>query len=309
MITALVFALSALTPGSPVDAFTSTTSGGLSEAQIESYKERFALDDPLWMQYLAWLGRVIRGDFGYSMRTLQPISQLITNRIINTLQLMGLALFISFGTGITVGILSAVMQYSIFDQLATFIVFASLSVPSFFLGYIGIYLFSIKWSLFPLSGSMSTQIDPETASIWVLLGDRLYHLIMPATVLGVIMSALLARFTRTAMLEVLNKNYINTAKAKGLSNFKVITKHVLRNALIPVITIISNRLRWLVGGSVAIEIIFQYPGMGRLFLQSIEFRDYTTLTAATLFFCVAVLLSFLIADIVYAWANPKIRYQ
>lgn len=307
-ITIFIFLFQDLAPGDPTSALLGRSTP-VPQEMIQRYKEKFHLDDPIWTRYGFWLWQLLQGNFGRSLKTGERVGPKILNRLSNTIQLMILGITLSTIIGISVGLISGIWQYSVFDYVSTFIIFFSLSIPGFFFGFLAIYAFSIKIPLFPVGGSMSASLATGNPAVWRLILDRLHHLILPASALGLILSAYMARFTRTAVIEVAREQYVTTARAKGLPERMVIIKHIFRNALSPVITVLSNRLRWIVGGSVAIEVVFQYPGVGMLLKNSVLARDYTVIMAVVIIFSAAVLFSFLFADIGYALANPKVRFN
>lgn len=307
-ITLIIFLFQDLAPGDPASALLGRSTP-VPQDMIKRYKEKFHLDDPIWERYGYWLWNVMHGDFGRSLKTGERVSKVLGDRLVNTIQLMALGILLSTVIGISVGLISGIWQYSVFDYLSTFIIFFSLSIPGFFFGFLSIYAFSILLPIFPAAGSMSSAVSAGDPGLWVVILDRLHHLVLPASALGLILSAYMARFTRTSVIEVSREQYVTTARSKGLPEYIVIIKHIFRNALSAVITVLSSRLRWIVGGSVAIEVVFQYPGVGKLLKDSVLARDYTVIMAIVMIFSIAVMFSFLLADIGYALANPKVRFE
>jgi len=309
VLSILVFVLMELTPGGPVAALRASHMP-ISEERIQAYKERFHLDDPAWKRYFSWAQQLLRGNLGLSLRTGEPIQTILLPRVLNTVRLFAWAIALASVIGIGGGFISGIRRYSLLDYSATAFVFASLSLPSFFLGLMGIYVFVFLLPLFPVGGSLSAQlVIARDSSVWSMLADRLHHLILPGTTLGLGLSAYVMRFTRAAIIERLQADYIVTAKAKGLSNARVYVKHLLRNAAIPVITVLSNRIRMIAGGAIPIEVVFQYPGIGQLFKTSLDYRDYNVIAAITFFSCLFLLVVFLLTDLAYAAANPKVKYE
>ncbi|MBI3943899.1 MAG: ABC transporter permease [Chloroflexi bacterium] len=308
-ITIFNFMFIRLAPGDPItmmmplDIQNMTSAGTEMSPELRArIAERLGLDKPLPVQYFLWLGEVAQGNLGRSMITNQAVTPEVINRLWPTLKLTTTALFISIVVGITVGIFSALNQYTFWDYIATVMSFIAVSVPGFFLALVFIYIFALKLHLLPTSGEVTLGAPP---SLW----DHLSHLIMPASVLGLEAAASLVRYTRSSMLEVLRQEYITTARAKGLKAQTVIVRHALRNSLIPLITIISLRLPGLFGGAVIIEQVFFWGGMGSFGIKSVLSRDYPILMALNLISAVLVLTANLVADISYAFADPRIRYE
>ena len=298
-ITLIIFLLANLMPGDPVLAVM-TGEAQLSEAQLEAARERLGLDAPLPVRYLRWLGEVARGNLGDSYITGRPVLDTLLGRIPATLELMGVSLLFSVLIGMALGILSAVKQYSFLDYLLTVLGFAGVSVPVFFTGMLLIYVFALKLQWLPTSG-MTTPGEPFS------LGDNLRHLLMPALAIGLLRTAVFMRYTRGSMLEVLQSDFVRTARSKGLSE-RTVTVHALRNALIPVVTIIGLNLPVLIGGAVIIETLFQWPGMGLAYITAVNQRDYTMIMGFVLFTSVFVLFSNLLTDVTYALVDPRVTY-
>lgn len=283
--------------------------GAVSPEMVKAFKERFHLNEPVWKQYFYWWEQLFKGHFGISTKYRKRIGPLLASRLLNTAKLGGLGVVFSSIFGIIAGIVSGVKRYSIWDHMFTGIVFFSLSVPGFFFGLLSIYLFSIKIPLFPAAGAINADLVASNANFWRIVGSQLYHLMLPAVSLGLLLSAFMARFTRNKIIEVVNEDYVSVARAKGLAEQWVILKHVLRNALAPVITVLSNRMRRIVGGTVAVEVVFQYPGMGMLLREAVSFRDYPLLMSIILVVSVTMILTLLFADVAYAVVNPQIRLE
>lgn len=300
-ITVIVFLMAHMMPGDAVLAMI-TDNAPMSEEMIEIRRGQLGLNRPLPVQYLDWMSQLLRGNMGYSYITSEPIAETIANRIPATLELMGVSLIFSIIVGVILGIVSAMRQYSMLDYALTILGFAGVSIPVFFLGMVLIYVFALRLDIFPTSG-MLTPGEPFT------LADNLRHLVLPATALGVLRTAVFMRYTRASMLEALHSEYITTARAKGLREQVVIIRHGLRNALIPIITVIGLSLPVLFGGAVIIEQIFQWPGMGLLYIFSITQRDSPMVMGLALISAVIVLVSNLLTDIVYALVDPRIRYD
>jgi len=301
-ITIIIFLLINLAPGDPVTGMIDPTLGDFNPELVARERARLGLDKPLPVQYVLWLGRVMRGDLGYSLITHKPVSQLIGRRIWPTLRLTLLALLISTIIGVGIGIISAVKQYSVLDYMATLFSFSAVSVPGFFLALGLIYIFALQLHWLPTSGMYSLGKEPSVR-------DSLAHLLMPVTVLGVGAAAPLVRYARSSMLEVLHQDYVNTARAKGLRDWSVIMRHALPNTLIPLITVIGLRLPGLFAGSVIVEQIFHWEGMGTLNIWAVMNQDYTLLMGLNMISAIFVLSANLLADIAYALVDPRIRYD
>ncbi|MBD2866112.1 ABC transporter permease [Paenibacillus oceani] len=298
-ITVINFIIINLSPGDPVDMYIDPHT---TETEIALKKEQLGLNDPLWVQYFLWLGNMLKGDFGYSFSSYEPVTTILLERIGPTLLLMGAAIAVAYLIAIPIGMISAIRPYSKLDYSITGLSFLGISVPNFFLGLTVIYLFSLHWQLLP-SGGMRTLGGDEG------IGDLLQHLVLPALVLSTGIAGQMVRYVRASMLEVLGQDYLRTAKAKGVKPFYVVVKHGFRNALIPVITVIGLDISVLIGGSVITEKMFQWPGMGQLTMQAILSRDYPVLMAINLWAAVVVLTVNLITDILYSFADPRIRYR
>jgi peptide/nickel transport system permease protein len=298
-VTIVNFIIINLAPGNPVEMFIDPNT---TQEQIELRKEQLGLNDPLWVQYLHWLGNLFQGNLGYSISTYEPVTKIILERIGPTFELMVLALILGLLIAIPLGIISAVRQYSKLDYFVTGASFFGISIPHFFLGLGVIYIFAVQLQILP-AGGMST-LGSEGSFV-----DKLTHLILPVLVLALGIAGRKVRYVRASLLEVLGQDYLRTARAKGLKEFVVINKHALKNALIPIITIVGLEIPALLGGAVIIEQVFQWPGMGQLTIQTIMSRDYPTLMAINLLTAFMVLAANLLTDILYSFADPRIKYQ
>jgi peptide/nickel transport system permease protein len=301
-VTILNFTFINLAPGDPIMAMIDPQTGP-SGASLEALREQLGLHQPAPVRYFIWLGELLQGNMGYSYIHVRPVGARILERLGPTLLLTFSALFISVAIGIPLGLLSALRQYSFLDYFLTIAGFAGLSIPNFFLAMTGIYLFSLQFPILPAYGMITLGSDLHPTV------DMLYHLIMPATILGLSSTAGLMRFARTSLLEVLGMEYITTARSKGLKDRVVVIRHAFRNALLPLITVLGLRLPGLFGGSVIIETIFAWPGIGQLAISAINERDYPQIMGLLLISAVLVLLANLITDIIYAFADPRIRYD
>ena len=292
-VTILTFSLLHLVPGDPAEMIAIERYGEEVTADvIEHVRIELGLDKPLHIQYLRWLGNVLQGDLGYSSRTDRPVFDEIKMRFPATLELAIAGMFVSLIISIPIGIISAIKQYSAIDNASMFIALIGVSMPNFWLGLLLILFFSVHFEALPVFGRGGIE-----------------HLILPAITLGTGMAAITARLMRSSMLEVLTQDYIRTARAKGLSEKIVIGKHALKNALIPVITIIGLQFAALLDGVVIIEVIFAWPGIGRLLVDSVFARDIPVIQAGVLFSAILITAANLLVDISYAYLDPKIRYE
>ncbi|EIJ81856.1 oligopeptide ABC transporter permease [Bacillus methanolicus PB1] len=298
-ITVISFVIIQMAPGDPASLLMDPN---ISPADKEKFIEKYGLNDPIHVQYLKWLGNMLQGDFGTSLiRKGTPVIELIINRLPNTLLLMAVSTLIALLISIPFGIISATKRYSKLDYLVTVASFLGLAIPNFWLGLILIMVFAVHLKWFP-TGGVATLNAPF--SIW----DRIHHLIMPAFVLASADMASLTRYTRSSMIEVINQDYMRTARAKGFNERKVIYNHGLKNGLIPIITIFGLMIPGFIGGAVVVESVFGWPGLGKLFIDSAFQRDYPVIMALTVISAVFVVISNLFADILYAIFDPRIEY-
>lgn len=272
----------------------------VSEAAIEAKEIALGLDKPVYVQYFLWLKQLLHGNMGYSIKSFQPVSVLIGSHIGPTLLLMGVSLIASLILAIPAGIYSAIHQYSKGDYTVVTLSFLGSSVPGFFLSLLLIYLFTVRLGWLPSSGMTTLGADDGAA-------DVAKHMVMPVIVLAFSMAGSNIRYIRSAVLEILQQDYLRTAKAKGIGHFKVICKHALRNALIPIITVIGMEIPVLFGGAVIIEQIFSWPGLGLMTMSAISGRDYPVIMGVCLLSAVVVLIGNLVTDILYALADPTIQ--
>ena len=300
-ITVIVFMLANMMPGDAVLAMISSDTP-LEADLIKLRQGHLGLDLPLHEQYGRWLGNLLQGNMGYSFQTGEQVLEMILRRIPATLELMGFSLIISIFLGVTLGTISALKQYSLLDYSLTLFGFTGISIPDFFLGLILIFVFALKLDWFPTSGMVTAGEEFS----WV---DNLRHLFLPALALALVRTAVFMRYTRASVLEVINDDYVRTARAKGMTEFVVTARHILRNALIPVITVIGINLTVLFAGSVIIETIFQWPGIGMMFINAISLRDSPVIMGYVLFSAFVVLIANLLTDVTYSWADPRIRYE
>ncbi len=298
-VTIFSFFIINLAPGNPVDMYVSPSA---TETDIELRKEQLGLNDPTYIQYFRWVSNIIKGDFGYSYSTFEPVLPMVAERIVPTIMLMASGILIAYIIAIPIGIVSATKQYSWIDYLTTSFSFLGISIPNFFLGLGMIYVFSVLLGWLP-SGGMYT-LGKESS-----LMDTIKHLLMPAIVLATFVCGNMVRYVRSSMLDVLEQDYLRTARSKGLRELIVVNKHAFRNALIPIITVIGLDIPLLASGAIVIEQVFQWPGIGKLTINSITSRDYPTLMALNLMAAFIVLVTNLVVDLCYSMVDPRIKYK
>jgi peptide/nickel transport system permease protein len=303
-ITLITFLVIHLAPGSPVEVQTEMSLKVSAQAK-ENLKKLYGLDKPLHIQYLDWLNRFLRMDFGKSFVDGRKVLDKIVERIPITLTINILSLMLIVAVAVPIGILSATRQYSLFDKLSTIFVFIGFSTPTFWLALLLMILFGVNLGLLPISGIQS--IDVSEMGPFERLLDWIKHLILPVGISAFGGIAGLSRYSRSSMLEVVRQDYIRTARAKGLTESKVIFGHAFRNALMPIVTILGLSIPGLIGGGVIFETIFAIPGMGQLFYLSTMSRDYPSVMGILVIGAILTLLGNLIADIAYAIVDPRIR--
>lgn len=304
-LTVIVFGLAQLAPG---DALTgkSLADPNVDPEVYEQQREALGLKDPIPVQYGRWIGRAAQGDFGKSLVfNGRSVMELIEARFANTLYLGLFSLFITIIVSIPIGIYSARKPYSLLDYGATGFGFLGLSIPNFFFGLLAIYILSINLGWFPAQGTLSSP----SMTGFEAFTSRIHHMILPGITLGLAGTATYMRYMRSEVLDVLGSDYIRTAKAKGMSDRNVLYKHTLRNALIPIITLMGFEIGVLLSGAVITEQVFQYPGLGTLFLSSVVNRDFPVVMAIALILGVLILIGNLLADIFYSIIDPRIRYD
>ena len=296
----LVFVLLRLAPGDPIDAYVNPNVA-MSQAEMAALRARLGFDQPLPVQYLAWLRAAATGDLGFSIqRNGVRVLPLVLERIGPTVLLMAAGLAIAIVLGIAAGILSAVRRNSPTDIGFSVVAFFGISSPAFLTAILGLYLFSVVLRWAP-SGGMLTPGAPFSIS------DLLAHLVLPACLLSIGHAALIMRYMRASLLEVLNQDYVRTARAKGVHKFWVITKHALRNALLPIVTLVGSTIGLAIGGAIFIESVFNWPGMGLLLVDAVQTRDYPVIMGATLIIGACVIVVNLLTDITYAVVDPRIK--
>lgn len=316
-VSLIVFLMLRLTPGDPAELMLGERA---TEESLHQVREHLGLNEPLHVQYGLFMKRLMKGDLGETIFTRQKVWVEIKHRFPATMELAFCALFISVVMGIVLGIISATKQYSVFDYLSMLAALTGVSMPIFWLGLVLMLVFSVNLGWLPISGRLSVftnlevvtnfyVLDAIITQNWVAFKDAVWHLIMPAVTLSTIPTAIIARMTRSSMLEVLRQDYIKTAKAKGLSSFKVVYKHALRNALIPVVTTIGLQFGVLLCGAILTETIFAWPGVGKWMYDAVMQRDYMVIQGGTLIIATIFIVINLMVDLLYAVINPKISIK
>ncbi|MEI9415266.1 ABC transporter permease [Mesorhizobium sp. Cs1321R2N1] len=300
-VTVIVFAIAHAMPGDAVLAMI-TAEAPSSEELIAMRRGELGLDQPVYVQYLNWIGQVLHGNLGRSFVNGRGVGDIIVERLPMTLELMGVALLVAFVIGTTLGVLSALRQYKLTDYSLTLAGFVGVSIPDFFMGLLLVYVFALELRWLPSSGI-------STAGENFSLLDNLRHLILPAAALALFRAAIFMRYARAGMLEVLNQSYMRTARAKGLKPRTITLRHGLRNALIPLVTVFGLALPTLFGGSVVIETIFQWPGIGQMFIDSVVNRDSPVIMGYVLITAMIVMLANLATDFVYSVLDPRVSYD
>ncbi|MCL6640049.1 MAG: ABC transporter permease [Candidatus Rokubacteria bacterium] len=301
-ISAVLFTILALAPGDPFEEL-ATNPNVPAEVRM-NLRAKFGLDDPPPVRYVRWLTAMLRGDWGFSFVSRVDVDTLILQRLPTTLWVLGAAQLLGLLIALPVGTLSALRPYSVFDQVATTLAFIGFSLPTFFTGLLFILLFSIHLDWLPFIYRADI-----TATGWQWYWEHLRQAIMPISVLGLFQAAALMRFTRSAVLDVVRLDYVTTARAKGLSEPVTVVKHVIRNALIPVVTLMALQVPQIFTGAVVTEQIFRVPGIGSLLISAILANDTPVVMAITFVFSCLVVLFNLIADLVYGWLDPRISYR
>jgi peptide/nickel transport system permease protein len=300
-ISLVLFVVLALAPGDPFSDL--ATNPNVPPEVGMALRAKFGLDDPIYLRYLHWLAAMAQGDWGFSFVSRMNVDALILQRLPATLYVIGSAQLLALLIAIPVGVYAAARPYSIFDQIANTLAFVGFSLPTFFTGILFILIFSVKLDWLPF---VYTDIKATGVS-WLV--EELRQAIMPVMVLGLFQAASMTRFVRSAMLDVIRLDYITTARAKGLGQAKVMVKHVMRNAMIPVVTLIALQMPALFGGAIVTEQIFRIPGIGSLLIASILANDTPVVMAVTFVFACLVVLFNLIADVLYGWLDPRISYR
>lgn len=304
-ISLLTFTIIHLVPGGPLN-FLLTQIEDITPADIEYLNEKMGLNKPIYIQYLLWLKCLLTGDLGTSYISHIPIAETISQYWMNTLKLSLASMSVSLLIAIPIGVISAVKKDSIIDNLSRLISLSGVSMPNFWTGILAIYIFSLRLNLLPVFG-MKT-IGATYPNFLANLSDQLLHMILPTLVAAFSSTALTTRLVRGSMLDVLNQEYIKTARAKGVKERVVVYKHALRNALLPVVTVVGLSFGFILSGSVTLETIFAWPGLGRFVVEATFMRDYSAIMAMTMIISTTVVLSTIITDIAYGLLDPRIRY-
>lgn len=316
-IVLLTFVLLRLMPGDPVD-IAMGSGGNVDRQEIAALRTALDLDKPLLTQLGLFAGRLLRGDLGVSIRDRRPVTALLLEALPATLELSFVALMLALLVAIPVGVLSAVRQRSAFDRIAMTGAFFGISMPAFWLGLVLMLIFAVVLGWLPTSGRLvaGAAVKPVTGLLLIdtlvsgqgaLFGTALKHLLLPAITLGAELMAILSRVIRSSMVEVLHKDYIRTARAKGVAGWRVVLYHGLRNALIPAVTVLGLQLGVLMGGNMIVETIFSWPGLGRLVVGAIFARDYPVVQGAVMLYAITFLVINLVVDLLYTWLSPRIQ--
>ncbi len=314
-VSVVVFLMLRMIPGDPAQLLLGEFA---NPEELESLREQLGLNQSLFTQFWIYLSNILQGDLGNSVRTNAPVAGEIWVRLIATLELSLAAMFIATFFGVAAGVLSAVRQYSLWDYGAMFLALVGVSMPIFWLGLMLIYLFSVKYPVLPMMGRISLGLEvPEltglivvdsiVAGSWPAFISSVKHLLLPSFTLATIPMAIVARITRSSMLEVMSMDYVRTARAKGMTETVVILRHALRNAFLPVVTVLGLNLGLLLGGAVLTETIFSWPGLGRYVVDSLSGRDYAAVQGCILVFAVLMAVINLAVDLVYLMLDPRIR--
>lgn len=312
----VVFFFVRLTPGDPVDIMMGQ-GGAISTGEIEQLREEFHLNEPLHVQLWYFLRDAVQGDLGYSYVLKRPVTELIAERLPATIELALGALFFSLVVAIPIGIISAVRQNSLLDRISMSAAFLGISMPGFWLGIVLILLFSVRLQWLPVQGRISVGVELEEQTGFFIvdsllsgnieaLYSSLLHLILPSVTLGAAIAAVIARVLRSSMLETLRSDYVTLARSKGASEWVVVMKHALRNALIPTVTVLGLQIGILLGGNMVIETVFGWPGLGRMVVKAIFDRDYPLIQGSVMIYAFIFVMASLVVDILYTYLNPKI---
>ena len=304
MILVLIFLIVEISPGSPVNNFINPRMTAEHRAQLTA---RFGLDGPPVERFFDWMFAVLQGDFGRSFQYRQPVLDVFATMLGPTMMLSLYSMILTLVIGIPAGIISATKQYSATDTGLTIFSLIGISMPSFFFALLLLRFFAVQFSIFPMFGLSDPMYNAPNAFAWFF--HRMWHLTLPAVVLGLSGTAYFMRYTRSAMLEVIKSDYIRTARAKGLKEKIVIYRHAFRNAMIPLITLLGFQIPALFSGAAITESIFGIPGMGRLMVNAVGWRDHPIIMAGGTIFAILTMVGMLVADILYAAADPRIKYE
>lgn len=297
IVSLIGFCVLMLAPGGPMSKFALTP--GISKADLDRIAHEMGLDRPIFIQYADWLWVLVRGDWGNSFRDGRPVLSIIGGHMFATLLLMGTSTAIAIGLGVWIGMKSAIKRYSVFDYSMTIATMVALSIPTFWFGLVAIYIFSLNLGWFP-AGNMYTIGDQSFL-------DYVHHLILPSMVLALVNIAIWSRYMRSSMLEAIGQEFVKTARAKGVPTRTIMRRHVARNALLPMITLAGMQIPQLLGGALVAETVFTWPGMGRLFLDSLGYSDYPVIMGLLMFSAILTVIGSLLADLCSAFVDPRIR--
>jgi peptide/nickel transport system permease protein len=315
-VAVIVFIFIRMTPGDPVDIMMGQ-GGAISAGEIEQLRSEFHLDQPISIQLWYFLRDAVQGDLGYSYIKKQPVTTLIGDRLPATIELATAALLFALMVAFPIGIISAVRQNSLLDRLSMATAFLGISMPSFWLGIILILIFAVWLRWLPVQGRIDPNVDLDTVTgfyildsiitrNWEALWSSLRHLVLPAITLGAAVAAIVARVLRSSMLETLRADYVQLARAKGAPESLVVSKHALRNALIPTVTVVGLQVGVLLGGNMIVETVFGWPGLGRMVVEAIFNRDFPLVQGAVMVYAFTFVIANLIVDVMYTYLNPKI---
>jgi peptide/nickel transport system permease protein len=296
-VSVIGFGLMHVAPGGPLAVYTLNPT--VTAQDIERVKVQFGLDQPVWVQYVKWAKGLLTGHWGFSFFGGQEVREIVLDRLPATFQLMGASLLLALVIGVALGIASAVRRNSAIDYASATVAMIALSLPTFWFGLLAIYIFAQTLNWFPAGGMAGTGEGG--------LADRLWHMVLPVSVLAFVLVAQWSRYTRSAMIEILGQDYVRTARAKGLSGRRILLNHALRAALVPLVTLAGLQLPLLVGGALVTETVFGWPGMGLLFINALNTRDYPVLMAILMVGAVVVVLGNLLADILVALVDPRVK--
>ena len=302
-VTIITFVFINLVPGDYIDTLINPEKSSARREDLVALEEQLGMNKPAPVRYLLWMKELGQGNLGYSLSSQKPVTEEIGRRMVPTLKLMATSLVFAVVVGTGLGIISALRPYSVLDYLLTLSGFVWISVPSFFAAIVGIYFLAIKLPVFPVAGT------GPAGDAHVAIHTQLYYLLLPAAILGLERIAAFMRYARAGMLEVMRQDYVTVARAKGLREWRIIAGHSFRNALLPLITVIGLSLPSLLGGSVVIESIFGWPGLGTYSISAVTQRDYPVIMGINFIAAVLVLFSNLLADVAYAFVDPRIRYD
>ena len=301
-ISVILFGILAMAPGDPFEEL--ATNPAIPPEVRMALRAKFGLDDPVWQRYLHWFSAMVQGDWGFSFQSRMDVDKLILQRLPVTLIVIGASQILAISVAIPVGVLAAIKPYSIFDQIASTFAMIGFSLPTFFTGLVLILVFSIQLDWLPFVYRADIN-----ATGWAFYGEHIKQSIMPVVVLGLAQAGTLVRFMRSSVLDVIRLDYVTTARSKGIGERKVIIRHVVRNALIPVVTLIALQLPAVFGGAIVTEQIFRVPGIGSLLIAAILANDTPVVMGITFVISCLVVLFNLIADILYGWLDPRISFR